>query len=98
MAKNKMAAAYGALSKAANQKILADRERFGQVSVKAFTSMTLIVLHDEFGFGPKRLQRFQERFESQCDCLTGSFCSLDDMEKLADELAKRIGLEEASEN
>lgn len=94
MAKNKMAKAYGAMAKATNQRILEDREAFGKVAVQTFTSIALITLNKEFGFGPKRLQKFQEEFEFQCECLTGNFCSIQDMENLADELAKRIKLED----
>lgn len=97
MAKNKMAKAYGAMSKAVNKKILEDREAFGQVAVKTFASIALITLNKKFGFGPRRLQKFQKEFEFQCECLTGSFCSLEDMEKLADELAKRIKLEDVND-
>ncbi|WP_053983405.1 hypothetical protein [Niameybacter massiliensis] len=82
--------------KGMQRQIQADRQAFGMTACKAVTAMALVVLHDEFGFGPKRLQRFQNLVENQADCITGGFCTLNDLEGLADELAKRVGLEDSS--
>lgn len=79
------------------RQIQADRQAFGSTAVKAVTAMALVVLHDNFGFGPKMLQKFQDLLESQAECITGDFCTLNDLTKLADELAKRVNLEDKEE-
>ena len=48
------------------------------------------MLHDKFGFGEKRLKRFQEEFETQADCIIGDYVSIEDMRKLANELTEKV--------
>lgn len=38
-----------------------------------FLVLTLVTLHDVYGFGKKRLQRFQERFDFKASCFEGDF-------------------------
>ena len=42
------------------------------------TTMAAMVLHDEFGFGQKRLERFIRRFTLKSECLMGGFVTWQD--------------------
>lgn len=47
--------------------------------------MSIHVLHDEFGFGPSRIQRFMERFQEKADCLEHGNLDWDDIVKINQE-------------
>ena len=44
--------------------------------------MTLNVLHDEFGFGEKRLNQFKARFNLKTDCMEAGLVQWDDLQKV----------------
>lgn len=44
--------------------------------------MTLLTLHDEFGFGKARLDRFNERWNTKVECLTEDFAEWEDYKKI----------------
>lgn len=67
-----------------------DREEYGSVAAELLNCMALIVLHDRFGFDAEKLNEFQQAFESQADCITGDFVTLEDMRILAEDLANEI--------
>lgn len=51
-------------------------------------AMSMLVLHDEFGFGRKRLEQFSERFAKKTKCMADPenlFCWQDVKEILMDE-------------
>lgn len=77
------------------RQIQADRQAFGNTAVKLVTSMALVVLHDTFGFGSTRLQRFQDAMESQAECITGEYCTLEELANLAEEMAGKVHLEDS---
>lgn len=60
--------------------------------IKENTIDTVIVLmaatlHDEFGFGQKRVQQAINRFEEKAECLTDNYCTWKDhMDAIKDEL------------
>lgn len=98
MAKNKLAGTMSSIiAKEVERRTAENRALFGGIAIKLITSASMVVLHDNFGFGAKRLQRFQERVEEQCECISGGYCSIEDLKQLADELAKKVGLYESSE-
>lgn len=97
MAKNKLAGAMSSvITKEVARRTAEDRALFGGIAIKLITSASMVVLHDEFGFGPKRLQKFQSLVEEQCECVSGGYCSIEDLKQLADELAKKVGLYEVN--
>lgn len=42
--------------------------------------VTLLVLHDKFEFGEKRLNRFLEEYNGIVDCVNGRYVNLDEIE------------------
>lgn len=40
--------------------------------------LAMVTLHDEFGFGHDRLQRFQNRFDFKASCFDGDFTNWDE--------------------
>lgn len=70
--------------------VMRDREEFSSVASEVLNCMALIVLHDEFGFGTKRLNQFQKAFENQAECLSGEYVSIDDMKQLVVELTAKL--------
>lgn len=57
-----------------------DRASWG-IKEQVYTTMrimSMLVLHDEFGFGKKRLNQFNERFNRKVDSLAGNYATWDD--------------------
>ena len=52
--------------------------------------MAMLVLHDEFGFGKAKLERFRERFNLKTSCMGDDMVSWGDFRKI---LAKEVGIE-----
>lgn len=46
--------------------------------IDTFVILTAATLHDEFGFGQKRVQQFIDRFMAKSECLADDYCSWDD--------------------
>lgn len=62
-------------------------EKIKEMAMDTFTILTVAVLHDEFGFGEKRCQRFIDRMNQKADCLIDDFCTWDDyIRTIKDEL------------
>lgn len=62
-------------------------EKIKEMTMDTFTIPTVAVLHDEFGFGEKRCQRFIDRMNQKADCLIDDFCTWDDyIRTIKDEL------------
>ena len=98
MAKNRLAGTMSTIiAKEVERRTAENRALFGGIAIKLITSASMVVLHDDFGFGAKRLQRFQERVEEQCECISGGYCSIEDLNQLAEELAKKVGLYSVNE-
>ncbi|MCQ2507252.1 MAG: hypothetical protein MJ097_00515 [Dorea sp.] len=47
-----------------------------------------LLLHNELGFGKTRLERFWERFESQCECVYKGYVTFEDMAAALEDEAK----------
>lgn len=91
MAKNQLAkGASVVIKREIETAVKKDREEFGSVASELLNCMALVVLHDKFGFGTTRLNRFQEAFELQADCITEDYVTLDDMRALVEELKGKI--------
>lgn len=56
-------------------------------TVDAFVILMIATLHDEFGFGEKRIQRAIDRFNFKAECLAEDYCSWNDyIQAIKDEL------------
>lgn len=55
-------------------------------ALRVIAYVPLIVLHDKWGFGKKRLEKFLYEFAEQIDCLENKYVEFDDMiEAIKDE-------------
>lgn len=52
--------------------------------------MALSVLHDEFGFGEKRLNRFMDRYALKTECMGEGYVCWEDLQ---DEMKEKFGFE-----
>lgn len=50
--------------------------------------MSALVLHDEFGFGEKRLLRYLERFDLKTECLADDYATWADFAEILEEECK----------
>ena len=56
-------------------------------TVDTFVILMIATLHDEFGFGEKRIQRAIDRFNFKAECLAEDYCSWEDyIQTIKDEL------------
>lgn len=46
--------------------------------VDTFTVLVAYTLHEKFGYGPKRLDRFIQEFNFQAECLADDYCTWED--------------------
>ncbi|MDU2383225.1 MAG: hypothetical protein E7D50_01005 [Finegoldia magna] len=62
------------------------RDNVTDKALKVIAYVPLIVLHDKWGFGKKRLEKFLYEFAEQIDCLENKYVEFDDMiEAIKDE-------------
>ena len=47
-------------------------------TVDTFIILLIATLHDEFGFGEKRVQRAVDRFNYKAECIADDYCSWED--------------------
>lgn len=91
MAKNHLAkGASVVIKREIETAVMKDREAFSSVAAEVLNCMALITLHDKFGFGTKRLNEFQKHFETQAECLTEDFVTIEEMKELVEELTAKI--------
>lgn len=60
-------------------------EKIKEMTLDTFTILGIAVLHDEFGFGEKRCQRFMDRMNLKADCIIGDLATWKDYIKLIKE-------------
>lgn len=48
-------------------------------TIDTITILSVATLHDEFGFGEKRIQKFLDRFDLKSSCLCESYVTWDDL-------------------
>lgn len=60
----------------------ADLDKFSEQvkvnTVKTVTTVMAVTLHDEFGFGQKRIKQAIDRFLLKCDCIGEGYCTLEE--------------------
>lgn len=61
-------------------------------SVDAVAIIATLTLHDEFGFGEKRVKQFKNRFNLKCDCIGKGFTTWQEqLEILRNECNLKLG-------
>jgi hypothetical protein len=55
------------------------RKKALQLAVWDLTATFIISLHDEFGFGKKRIEKFLERASRQFECINSGLVTIEDM-------------------
>lgn len=75
-----------------NSEILKAAERIKKNTVQTVTALCMLSLHDEFGFGKKRLEQFMNRFWFKVDCM-GDEENLFCWEDVRDILMKECGID-----
>lgn len=53
-------------------------EKIKEMTLDTFTILGIAVLHDEFGFGEKRCQRFIDRMNLKADCIIEDLATWED--------------------
>lgn len=72
-------------------------QKIKEMCLDTVLTMAVAVLHDEFDFGKKRIQRFFDRYKLKSSCLMGGFVSWQDyLDTIKEELdiSIRISLNE----
>ena len=63
-------------------------EQAANDTVETVLLMSLCVLRDEFGFGEKRLNQFQDRYAEKVDCLNKGYVNWEDLQE---EMKEKLG-------
>ena len=75
------------------QEIASGSEKIKNMMFDTMMAMSLMVLHDEFEFGKKRLERFQKRFAEKALCLSEDYCDwIDIIDALEEETGIKLGI------
>ena len=53
-------------------------EKINEITMDTFSILTVAVLHDEFGFGEKRCQRYLDRMDQKAECMVDNLCTWGD--------------------
>lgn len=56
-----------------------------QENINDYCTIMAWVLVEEFGFGKKRVERFCDRFVSECKCIGSDYVDLSDIRQVLDE-------------
>lgn len=64
-------------------------QKIKEMCLDTVLTMTVAVLHDEFDFGKKRIQRFFDRYMFKSSCLQGGFATWQDY---ADTIKEELGI------
>lgn len=65
------------------------REELINTAIGVILNTSCVVLHDEFGMGPKRLQQYSDRMVNHLECITEGYVTLDDLKAEKDRLEKK---------
>lgn len=64
-------------------------------TVDTFIILLIATLHDEFGFGEKRVQRAVDRFNYKSECIADDYCSWEDyINTIKEELGIELSIRE----
>ena len=68
-------------------------QKIKEMCLDTVLTMSVAVLHDEFGFGKKRIKRFFDRYMLKSSCLQGGFVTWQDyMDTIKEELDIKISI------
>lgn len=57
-------------------------EKIKHMVLDTMTIMTVLTLHDEFGFGRKRIQQFLDRFTLKAECILEDYATWQDYQSI----------------
>lgn len=66
-----------------HKKLFCDR------AIECVVTASIITLHDEFGFGGKRLQQYQDRMENLLECITSGTISFEELVETTEKLNEK---------
>lgn len=65
-------------------------EKIKHMVLDTMTIMTVLTLHDEFGFGRKRIQQFLDRFTLKAECILEDYATWQDYQGI---IRKELGFD-----
>lgn len=65
-------------------------EKIKHMVLDTMTIMTVLTLHDEFGFGRKRIQQFLDRFTLKAECILEDYATWEDYQSI---VRKELGFD-----
>lgn len=65
-------------------------EKIKHMVLDTMTIMTVLTLHDEFGFGRKRIQQFLDRFTLKAECILEDYATWQDYQNI---IQKELGFD-----
>lgn len=65
-------------------------EKIKHMVLDTMTIMTVLTLHDEFGFGRKRIQQFLDRFTLKAECILEDYATWQDYQSI---IRKELGFD-----
>lgn len=65
-------------------------EKIKHMVLDTMTIMTVLTLHDEFGFGRKRIQQFLDRFTLKAECIIEDYATWQDYQGI---IRKELGFD-----
>lgn len=65
-------------------------EKIKHMVLDTMTIMTVLTLHDEFGFGRKRIQQFLDRFTLKAECILEDYATWEDYQSI---IRKELGFD-----
>lgn len=69
------------------EQLNAASNKIKEMTLDTFTILTIATLHDEFGFGEKRCQRWLDRMNKKAECIMDDFAQWEDyIEMIKEEL------------
>lgn len=60
------------------EQLNAASNKIKEMTLDTFTILTIATLHDEFGFGEKRCQRWLDRMNKKAECIIDDFAEWED--------------------
>ena len=65
-------------------------QKIKEMTCDTIMCLSVLTLHDEFGFGKKRCEQFMERFNLKTDCLMDDMCKWKD---IIDTVKEEMGID-----
>lgn len=80
------------VDKEANRRVEEIKKLFGETAIRTITAASMVALHDKFGFGQERLNRYQQAVEEHLVCINWGIITLEDLEETCNRLQEKAKL------